>query len=188
MASWGQRKTLLVPLFLTSCTSALRRVIQLYLVLGAWEGENKKVTLSQSLKASRPPQDTLHQATAEPQQPRRPPGDEEKKLPAHQRAKEAPRILARASHGHSGAGKVCAPFPAAQTACLFGRLSSNWLWLQCMGKAASRPTVVCHGLWAQRSAPKAKGVSWLETQAAYEERQEESEQTALPEAQRVGTQ
>lgn len=97
-------------------------------------------------------------------------------------------ILARVSHAYSGAGEVCAPFPAAQTTFLFGKPSSKWLWLQCMEKAASQLTVPCHGPQAQRSAPKAKGVSRLEMQAAYEDRQEELEQTALPEARRVGAQ
>lgn len=41
----------------------LHHVLKLYLVLGAREGENKKVNLSQSLKASPRSQDTLHQAT-----------------------------------------------------------------------------------------------------------------------------
>lgn len=54
MAWWRQKKVLLVPLFLTYCTSALHHVIKLYLELGAREGENKKVNLSQSLKASPP--------------------------------------------------------------------------------------------------------------------------------------
>lgn len=39
---------------------------------------------------------------------------------------------------------------------------------------------------AQQQVAVAKRVSRLETQAAYEERQEESEQIALPEARRVG--
>lgn len=52
-----------------------------------------------------------------------------------------------------------------------------------MGKAASQPTVLCHSLRAQKSGPEAKRVSQLETQAGREEKQEESEQTTLSEAQ-----
>lgn len=91
-------------------------------------------------------------------------------------------MLARASHGYLGAGKVCDLFPVAHTTFLSGKPSSKWLCLQCMGRAASRPTRPCHSSQAQKSAPEAKGVSQLKVQAAYKDRQEELETTALPEA------
>lgn len=157
-------------------------------MLGVRKGQNKKVTLSQSLKVSPSPQDTLHHETRV-RACQEPSGVGEQKLPVHQQVKEAPRTLARASQGYLGAGKVCDLFPAAKTTFLFGKPSSKCLCLQCTGKAASWPTVPCHSPQAQRLAPEAKGVSWLEVhKAVYEGRQEELEKTVLPEAQRVGVQ
>lgn len=138
--------------------STLHHGAKLHLVLGVRIGQNNKVTQSQPLKGSPSPKDTLHHKTRA-RACQEPSEVGEQQLPVHhQQVKEALRLLARASHGYLGAGKVCDLFPAAHTTFFFGKLSSKWLCLQCMGKAASWPAGPCHGPQEQRSAPEAKGV------------------------------
>lgn len=99
-----RRKLHPVPLSLKSFVSVHGQIIKLDSVLGAREGENKKITVSHCTL----PPSLGHLVPVDVEmQPRRPPGVTEKPPECKGCTLE---ILVRASCGYLGAGEVCAHF------------------------------------------------------------------------------
>jgi len=172
MASRGQEKVLLVPLFFMSYTFALCQVIKLHLVLRARKGEKQKVTLGQSLQA---PPSPGHLA----------PGDCRAtavwEIPG--RWGEA---AASTSAGEGSTRDPCSSFPwlfgSGKSSCTFPR------WPSFLGSLAASGCGCSAWERQLRGRRCCAMVCRHKAQHPAQSRQRESEQTTLPEAQRVGAQ